>query len=1002
MSQTTTRTVLLLLGASLLLPAGPAVAQEPLPAVLPDILFLVEDSSRMAQDWDGDGSLASPDARWIYVRDGIIQAMQNAPLGMRFGVALTADGSSSEATFDFEPLAYPGMPVADIITALNAHTVSSNGDNKLAETYANLIDNYMELSYGSPSSWTVGPFQYTCSKVIVIVIGHHIGENDGAPEYLTTPASGDVLCNDATGFQGCYLDDTANYAYNTFVAPQAGTGSVETHSILIDSNSPGLHGDAAALYQAAANSGQGLYYEAVSPSAIPINIWTILSEVFEGSYSNAAISMTPGGDTLFAAWYDVLGGHPLYKGHLAAWEIQTDPTEPDYGQIVPNASALNGELWDAGWRLASRDVKPAVEEGQNQNAFDPEGDRNGYTSYITQLMLGDLQPFDRTSLGSDTTDLAELLISSPVSLSGNPSCIAYEAYYDFDCDVDRYDAQLLVDFIRGAPSSVFLNTGLPRGTWRLGDTGHSTAVAAPSAIEAVSTQGHFLAYREKLTELPGMTYVASNGGMLHAFYLGYLLDGDNTNAHDGNTMTHGSEYWFYVPRAKANLNHAEENEFESTRLDKLMTSGQTSVNSGHVEVTHVWLDGYSNGLTDCSAPGYSSGMKNGSPDAGGCEWHRVVTWSAGYGGRHHYALDVTTPAAPRFLWERTDSSSTGGGEGRAVGAHAVAEFWDAGLTVSRRWVTVWGSGSQGPGVSASTPATEWAQAGVYIHDMDSDVSESPTDYNVAGFVIDSPETSFDSDPFDEYQPPDEGMFGSPALVDLDSDGGVDVGFFGDSNGRMYKVLFNPDNADSPSRCLFNTPESGDAARHMYYRPAVFFGQAGELLVYYGSGSPFNIYSAINGGLYVRADPEPYGCTASVAAPCAADSSLFDSAGFYGFTGGSGEKLVGHPQVVFGRMFFSTHIPGDDPCTNGTSRLYGLNVATCGGGIFDIASDSHDVTSNLYTEVDGLISQPVFANNRLYALNIDGSGISDSSIIDTFQVTPDSFSRFTQSSFRHVF
>ncbi len=999
MTRSPRSTVSSLLGALLLLAVGPAQAQEAIPAVLPDILFLVEDSSRMAQDWDGDGSLASPDARWTYVRDGIIQAMQNAPLGMRFGVALTEDGSGSEATFDFEPLAYPGMPIADIITALQSHTVSSNGDNKIAESYANLIDNYMELSYGSPASWTTGPFQYTCSQVVVIVIGHHIGENDYDPQYSTTPSPGNVLCNDATGFQGCYLDDVANYAYNTFIAPQAGTGAVVTHSMLIDSNSPSLHGDAAALFQATANAGQGLYYEAVSPSSIAVNIWTILSEVFEGSYSNAAISMTPDGDTLFASWYDVEGGHPLYKGHVAAWEIQTDPTAVDYGEIVPNASAMNGELWDAGWRLASRTVNAGE---PNQGSFQPMDSRNGYTAYSSQLMLGDLQPFDSTSLGSSTTDLAELLIGTPVSVASNPSCIAYEADYDFDCDVDRDDAQLLVDFIRGVVDSVFLNTGLPRGPWRLGDTGHSTVVAAPAQIEAISTQPHFLQYRSKLTTLPGMTYVASNAGMLHAFYLGYLADGDNTDAHDGTSMTHGSEYWFYVPRAKANINHGEENEFESTRLDKLMSSGQTSVNSGHVEVTNVWLDGYSNGLTDCSAQGYSSGMKDGTPDAGGCEWHRVVTWSAGYGGRHHYALDVTIPEEPRFLWERTDTSSSGDGEGRAVGAHAVGQFWDAGSSVSRRWIAVWGSGSQKPGVSASSPAGDYAQAGVYIHDMDSDVSESPTDYEAAGYLIDTAQTSADADAFDEYTPPEEGMFGSPALVDLDSDGGVDVGFFGDSTGHMYKVLFNPGNAGSPTRCVFNSPESGDAALHMYYRPAVFFGQAGELLVYYGSGSPFNIYGAVNGGLYVRADPEPYGCSTSVVAPCADDSALFDSAGFYAFTGGTGEKLVGHPQVVFGRMFFSTHIPGDDPCTNGTSRLYGLNVATCGGGIFDITTDSHDVTSNLYTEVDGLISQPVFANNRLYALNIDGTGVSDANMIDTFQVTPDSFSRFTQSSFRHVF
>ncbi len=963
-----------------------AAAQEPLPAVLPEVIFLVEDSARMGQNWDGDGTLTVPDARWAYVRDALIQVIQNAPVGMNFGIALTGDGSASESGYGFEPLAHPGMGTADIVSALNAHVTSASGDRTYSESYANLIDNYLERSYTTPRSWTTGPFAYSCSQAVVIVIGSNTGESDSNPLYKTTPTSNDVLCNDTTGFQGCYLDDTANYAYSTFSAPNAGTGSVTTHSILVDSNSPSIDGAAANLMQAAANQGQGLYYEASVPGALAPFIWSALNETFSGEYSNAGVSISEDGSTLFATYFEVQGGHPLYKGHLLAWNVDTDLESTTYGEILPTGNPA-GEAWDGGQILASR----AASTGETNYTNTPLTDshqRTGYTGRDSQLMMQTLLPFDNTELGAGG-DLTTLLIDE-VSAATNTSCLPLDHDYDFDCDADEDDAQILVDFVRGVSGTTFLHTGTPRGTWKMGDSGRALAVAASSDVAAIATEEHFKNYRDKVGSLRGMVYITSNAGMVHAFG----LDPDNSM---------GREFWFYVPRFKATWDPVTNDEFDGQQVDDLMRSGQTSVNDGHLQVDHVFLDGYSNGLTDCAAPGYSSSLKDGDIDPEGCEWHRVLVWAGGFGARHHYALDVTIPDAPRFLWERADSTANGDGQGRAVGQMGVAPFWDATVNpASHRWIVVYGAGSQSPGVSASSPSTSYAQSAFYIHDMDSDTSESPTDYPVGGYAQANPTLSNqDSDSFVEYVPPEEGMFGSPALADIDGDGGVDVGYIGDSTGYVFKILFTPDAPDQPQRCVFSSPASGDAAAHVYYRPAVFFGSGGELLVYYGSGSPFNIYSADNGGLYVRADPEPYDCAASTAAPCADSSALFTSDGFYAFAGGTGEKLVGNPIARFGRLFFATHIPGDDPCVLGDSRLYALNVNTCGGGFFDVATDSYDVESNLYTEVDGLISQPVFANNRLYALNVDGSGIDSDDMIDV-QATPSAFPKFTYGSWRHVF
>ena len=137
------------------------------------------------------------------------------------------------------------------------------------------------------------------------------------------------------------------------------------------------------------------------------------------------------------------------------------------------------------------------------------------------------------------------------------------------------------------------------------------------------------------------------------------------------------------------------------------------------------------------------------------------------------------------------------------------------------------------------------------------------------------------------------------------------------------------------------------------------------------------------------------------ATCTTNSSLFSGQAFYQFSG-TGEKMVGTPTTRFGRMFFATHIPGSDLCTLGNSRLYGLSVSSCEGGLFDDTSDSYNVVSNLYTEVSGLISEPVFANGQLYALNIGAGGLDATSVIDNFNVTPDNFVSHVYMTFRHVF
>ena len=1003
---------------ALVLTPSSVLAQEPLPAVFPKVMFLVEDSDRMGALWDGDGSLVSPSTRWEYTRDAIIQVIQNAPTGMEFGVAFTADGqdrswpsSGLESTYGFEPLAPIGMSRSDIITRLNGFTPTTVTARTYAESLSSLASNYLDQLWGSVASWPNGPFQYSCDSVVVIMIGTEAGseDNNPVPGYFTPdPLGGSVQCNDVNVEQACWADNVSHHVYNNFNAPLVGTGAVKTYTLLLDHNSPTTSADATALFQSVANLGQGLFYSTAIPGAIGVSIWNVLNDTFSGTYSNAAVSATPDGGKLFGSYFDVVGGHPLYKGHLLAWDVDNDPTSGTYGRIITGAGPY-GEAWDAGQLLASR---MATHTENNQGAFNPAQQRNGYTASQSETFYSAPLSFDASQL-SVGSDLTTLLIDE-VSAFSNSTCVQLPHDFDFDCDSDLDDAQILIDFVRGVSTATFMHTGIQRGPWKMGDTGHSVAVAAPHSLDVIATDTHFLAYREKLANYPGMVYVASNAGMLHSFGLSNI-----PSTHEG------TEYWFYVPRAKASKDPASNLEYDGFQLDDLMRTGQTAVNEGKIALDHVWLDGYSNGLgasanySGCPAAGFYASNADGVIDPSGCEWHRVLVWSGGYGARHHYALDVTNPYFPRFLWERTDDSTspgTGYGVGRAVGSPGLASFVDrSGSNGEQRWVVLWGAGAQSPGTGSTTSPGRLVHASVFIHDVDTTSNQVPTVYASYGYsstgASSHPATEVSnldgSDSFQEYGMDSSGemtlgLFGSPSMVDIDGDNSVDVAYMGDSLGYIFKVSFNSLTPGVPKTCLFASPDSTDESKKLYYRPAAFFSPAGELLVYYGSGSPYDIYDTETGGLYVKADPAPYDCQPAAAAPCASVSTLFNSSGFMAFTG-TGEKIVGDPIAAFGRLFFTTHTPNSNPCLLGTSRIYGLDVETCGGGIPDVTTDSYSQdSSQLYTQVDGLISQPVFANGRIYALNIDSSGLDSDSMIDDLQVTPTNMANYVYTSFRHVY
>lgn len=167
----------------------------------------------------------------------------------------------------------------------------------------------------------------------------------------------------------------------------------------------------------------------------------------------------------------------------------------------------------------------------------------------------------------------------------------------------------LVNFLRGARTH---EGTYYRGRFSvLGDIVSSEAKYVKSPLANFTDEG-FSDYKSSTATRTGTVYVGANDGMLHAF--------------DGTT---GQETWAYIPsQILPNLHQLADKQYD--------TQHQYFVDSTP-EVGDVY--------GPCR-PGKCTGN----------EWRTILIGGLNRGGTGYYALDITDPADPLYLWQFTDST----------------------------------------------------------------------------------------------------------------------------------------------------------------------------------------------------------------------------------------------------------------------------------------------------------------------------------------------------------
>jgi type IV pilus assembly protein PilY1 len=506
-------------------------------------------------------------------------------------------------------------------------------------------------------------------------------------------------------------------------------------------------------------------------------------------------------------------------------------------------------------------------------------------------------------------------------------------------------------------------------SWLMGDPLHAKPLAVSYASYSFSTTNEANCSVNK-----SVLYMSSNDGVLHAF-----RDCD------------GAELWGFIPPDILGS------------LSSLRTSGSHVTLLDAVPRAYIY-DANNNGTIES---GDKVILLFGGRRGGGV--------ASGTAAGSYYALDVSDPASPQFLWRISNSSPTSGGTAvypelaeswsepkivkmRIANKDKIAMVIGAGYdnlnedgrygatqTFAGTGVVPVAANAEGAVTSSGTAAPANPKGrGVYVVEI-ATLNGGVPNFNgggskIGGFTYDSATAPYSAMTF---------SFPSEiAAVDLTGNGYAERLYAADAGGNIWRF----DVADlSPTnwtaRKLFSAnPGAGgasDKGRKMFYKPSVV-SELGYKMLYFGSGDrehPLNtavvdrIYALIDRDqtttlaesnlMDVTTDQLQTTTTASGTGSITDLLSKLNAATNYGWyiklDQNSGEKVLSAPLVFNKVAYFTTYAPGSavvvEACQPnlGTARMYALSYKTGEAAVnYDTSNDSTATTNQRAKSGGGIL------------------------------------------------
>lgn len=592
-------------------------------------------------------------------------------------------------------------------------------------------------------------------------------------------------------------------------------------------------------------------------------------------------------------------------------------------------------IWEAGKRLSLRDPGTRKIMTFMDNDLDGVVDPGEYVDFAV-ANNGTIRPF----LGVKNA--------------------SYWTYLDRSSDATpQTRADNLIRFVRGDASGYsgtpdLRNRTIGGNIWRLGDIVHSTPVSIGRPVDnygLIYGDQSYQAYYTKYRDREQVVYVGGNDGMLHAFYMGKYVEGDNPatttgeqiyfDKAAGTTAEYGDELWAYIPQnllphlkwlADPDYTHVYFVDLKPRLVDAQIFA--PGVDANGVEHPNGWGTVLLGGL---NMGGKEISVQDDFPEGGDA----IRSFNSCY-----FALDVTNPHKPQLLWERTYANT-----GLSTSFPTVGK-------VGNNWYMFFGSG--------------------------------PTDYNGSStqnghILIADLETGA---LLRDYTTAESKAFlGSPITVDVGLNYSVDTGYIGESyftnqgwKGVLYRLRVPKTVGDwrqasttdvydtNPANWTFSKMVAVDAP--ITAAPAASTDSLNNLWVYFGTGRYFSdedktttdtqYFFGVKDPYY---NAELYATSTDLPTAPLTASDLVNSTSVQVYTDGSvdgitgidywselllkmndedgwyftllsdaglavGERVLNKPTILGGIVFDTTFIPNPDPCGfSGDSNLLGVYYQT---------------------------------------------------------------------------
>jgi type IV pilus assembly protein PilY1 len=308
---------------------------------------------------------------------------------------------------------------------------------------------------------------------------------------------------------------------------------------------------------------------------------------------------------------------------------------------------------------------------------------------------------------------------------------------------------------------------------------------------------------------------------------------------------------------------------------------------------------------------------DGSPKAYITESKKIVIFGLRRGGNHYYALDVTDPERPRFLWKIGPETP---------GYSEMAQSWSTPhigkirYGSSEKVVCFIGGGYDENQDKKVVTAEDKRGRAIYVVDVQSGDQLWRWDYSRDSSMRNSVPSDI-------------------SRVDTNGDGYADRLYVGDMGGRIWRFdIGDPDTNAWSGKVFFNASTNGK--RKIFYPPDVTL-EKGYEMVFFGTGDREHpndtsvtnrFYAVRDRGLNTTLTEENLEDVTNGLST----NNLENKEGWFVSLGANrGEKVTGVPVVAYGVVYFTTFSPSSQSGEN-TARVYALNYQN-GNAILNLSS-----------------------------------------------------------------